>query len=751
MLNRRLWILFFALLLTFAGLAARLAKLQLVDAQASRIEVARFLHPQADIESYRGTILDRNGQILARDVASDELAIDYRALTLDDTWLAKKAAERLRTTGEWGHFDSRTQRNQRIDEEKAQLADMIEEIPRKLASVFAPVDGIAEKAELERIHQRFAEISARIFAIREDIWTRKYKKDMASQAPSSGDPDADMDDKALDERFRLIQLTDEIAAHRLRSDLAPSLALYFKQHQAEFPGLVVRDMAQNNRREYPFGAATAHIVGTIRSVDAATLREHPFRKPNLLADAVAGAGTTGVLDGYLPGDSMGETGIEKLAEPSLHGTRGERLLDLTDRATAAAAGGAAGGATSSLAEETRHIDPIPGKDVRLTIDAALQRDIYDALQDPAKNLLKGQDDKNHFVALVVLSMDGQLVALISYPSYDPNTLDDNRSAWLHDEYRRPLVNRAISATYQPGSTVKPLLAVAALTERVITPTDAITCVGHLYPTRADIFKCDAVHGPMELVDAIAKSCNVYFYTVGGRMGVERLSKWYGNFGFGHDTGMELPEAKGNLPKPDRVDTDTNKADSIFMGIGQGPVDVTPLQMANAYATLLRGGVAIYPRILASTPLQQVQAARFSPQDLATVRKGMEQCTTVGTAKEIFSGSNGLRLRVAGKTGTAEKERLVYDDNGKPVEDPTRPLTQNGVPQFNPDGTPKYRQLVERHDDAWFVGYAPADKPQFVVAAIMEWGGFGGKKAAPMVKEAFIQLERHHYLPLTDVP
>src|SRR3954447_6396298 len=124
MLNRRLWILFFAFLLVFGVLVARLAKLQFGDTAASRMEVARFLHPQADIESYRGAIVDRNGRVLAQDVASDELAIDYRALTLDDTWLAKTAAQRLRQAGELPPAVTRmqrVQRNARIDQEKAKL------------------------------------------------------------------------------------------------------------------------------------------------------------------------------------------------------------------------------------------------------------------------------------------------------------------------------------------------------------------------------------------------------------------------------------------------------------------------------------------------------------------------------------------------------------------------------------------------------------------------------------------------------
>jgi cell division protein FtsI/penicillin-binding protein 2 len=148
-------------------------------------------------------------------------------------------------------------------------------------------------------------------------------------------------------------------------------------------------------------------------------------------------------------------------------------------------------------------------------------------------------------------------------------------------------------------------------------------------------------------------------------------------------------------------------------------------------------------------MEQHQVVRVSPQDLATIRQGMERCATIGTAKSVFAN---FRLRVAGKTGTAEKDRLAFDDAGNPVDDPARPLLNTDKsPRLKPDGAPMFRQLVERHDDAWFVGYAPADKPQFIVAALMEWGGHGGRAAAPMVREAFLQLQAHGYLPRTDVP
>ncbi|HEY4328634.1 MAG TPA: penicillin-binding transpeptidase domain-containing protein [Phycisphaerae bacterium] len=743
MFNRRLLILFVAFFLGFGILVLRLAKLQLVEAQLWRGRVAQFLHPQYSIESYRGMIVDRNGQVLARDVPSDELAIDYRAISFDDDWLTKKAADQLRAQGKWGdYFSSRAQRNLAIEEIKPDLYDKIQAIPHAVAEILSQVDHISVEEELEIVLQRYSEISQKIHAIRQDVWSRKYSRDTAAQAPSSGDRDSEVDDSALDAMFRQIQLKDEVAAHTLRANLPPQVALYFKQHAADFPGLVVRDMSEYNRREYPFGEATAHVVGTLRSIGPDALADHRFREPNLLADNEAGD-----LSGYLPGDKVGETGIERLSEDILHGTRGERLLDLSDQPTQPS--GAAAGAPST---DARRIEPIPGKTVQLTLDAAMQRDIYTSLKDPAKHLLKADPDdpKDHFVAIVVLSMDGQILSLVSYPSYDPNTFDATRAQLMRDNYQRPLVNRATSEIYHPGSTVKPLLSVAALSEHVMTPTETVHCVGHFYPSRSDIFRCEEVHGDVSMVRAIAESCNVYFYTVGERLGVERETQWYSRFGFGADTGMEMGEARGNLPSPSqRIDPDTLKSDALLMGIGQGPIDATPLQMANAYATLLRGGIAVAPRILAATPPRQSRVMQIPAQDLALIRQGMEQCTVEGTGKDIFGK---FHLRVAGKTGTAEMERKVFDDKGNPIDDPLRPLVNpDGSPKLKPDGTPAFRQLMERHSDSWFIGYAPADKPQFIVAAIMEWGGYGGKHAAPLVREAFAQLESHGYLPRTDVP
>lgn len=737
MLNRRLWILFIAFLIGFLALGAQLCRLQISNAELWHDRMQQLIHREDPIESYRGKIVDRHGVEMAVDVPSDELAIDFRAMNLDNNWLDRAAINQMKKNGEWSRFDSRQQRTARKEEVKAEIAEQISGMPARIARALAPFEQTTPELLEAEIIKRRNDINERVAILRQNVFLSQYVRNAARNSgdstSSTGQNSADIDDSNLDTLFRQLKLTDEVASHTLRANLAPAAALYFKQHLAEFPGLVVRDAAEYNRRDYPFGEATAHIIGTLRSVTPETFNANRFKLPDLLSK------TEGNLAGYLPGDRLGATGVEAAAEGLLHGVRGVRMVDLSE--------------ASSQPAETERIEPAPGKSVKLTVDALLQRDIYDALRDPSKShsrqdLLKGTDGKDHPAAMVIMSIDGQVLALISYPSYDPNKIDVLRAALNADVARNPQINRATSGIYPPGSTVKPLLALAALNERIVTVDETIHCAGRLFPNRFDIFKCDGIHSDISLIPAIEKSCDIYFYTVGQRLGINRITQWYGMLGFGRDTGLELPDNAGRLPRISDED-DRNLDDARRLGIGQGPIAVTPLQMANAYATMLRKGVAIPPRILEGSPAPQTQAYPVSDAMLGVARAGMERVVTSGTAREAFSG---FKLRVAGKTGTAEHPGAVFDDQGKPVDDTTRPLLNpDKTPKLKADGTPAYAQLVETNDDAWFVGYAPADNPRFIVAAVMEWGGHGGARAAPMVHEAFVQLQRHNYLPRTDVP
>ena len=328
-----------------------------------------------------------------------------------------------------------------------------------------------------------------------------------------------------------------------------------------------------------------------------------------------------------------------------------------------------------------------------------------------------------------------------------------------DIYRRPLANRALQA-YAPGSTVKPLLASAGLTENVITPQTTVVCNGFLFANRPTMFRCSiyqetngrVTHGPLELEDALALSCNIYFYTLGGKLGIDRLVHWFDAYGLGRDSGFELPESDGVIPRlTENRDASDERTEALQLGIGEGPLTATPLQMANAYATLLRSGLEIAPRILLNAPQVRNQRFQLDPAILATVKSGMRAVITRGTAKEIFTN---FHLPIAGKTGTADTSRPAFDDNGQPVYDANRPLVDSdNKPRVDKDGQAMFARASEKGTDAWFLAYAPASEdvpPKFIVAAVKEFGGYGGKASAPMVKEALMQLERHHYLDAADI-
>lgn len=705
MLNRRLIVLFIFFGLAIIAIGIRLARLQLVEADYWREQMRQFVHRHRLIETYRGSILDRNGKILAQDVACNDLAIDYRAMNLDDRWLTRMAQQRIKAAGE--KFAGRSEYQQRVGEVKEELAARIDAMPAEIARQC--------NISLEDVHQRINDVRSRIQALHQDLWSPKFDKSKP------------MTDEELEADYKGDELREDRIPHTIVPNVSNEVANYFDVHGADFPGLYVQ--RDSTRRFYPYNDVACHVIGTLRSVDDETLkeREQKFEMSNLLAEDDAGN-----LRGYLPADLMGETGVEKLMETKLRGTRGARLVELGQK----------------ISDASKKIDPVPGGDVKLTLDIDLQKELHQAIGDPARGLLKGDDGKSHFVAMVVMSMDGQVLAMVSWPTYDLNTIDSQRVALNNDTFGRPLLNRTLLA-YPPGSTVKPLLATAGLSEGVITREEQIVCRGYLFPNQPGKFHCLEVHGAISVVDAIAQSCNVFFYTVGGRLKIDGEAKWYGSYGLGRDTGFELPESLGSIANPvNYKEQDTAMAESLFEGIGQGKVTATPLQMATAYATMLRGGVYVAPHLLADTNEKQAQGVEITPQTLAIVREGMEKCVSSGTARSVFKG---MRLAVGGKTGTAETPfRPVFDDNGKPVDDPSKPiLNADGTPKIGPDGKPLFKQLVSRGDDAWFIGYAPADQPQFVVAAVMEWGGHGGRAAAPMVREAFLQLEKHHYLPQVD--
>jgi len=445
----------------------------------------------------------------------------------------------------------------------------------------------------------------------------------------------------------------------------------------EFTGLVIQS---TRKRRYPYSAAAPHIIGRLGEV---TTEE--------LAGALNAPYPTGDLRRYWPGDWVGRGGAEGTCEEMLRGTRG--LIRK--------------GIEGNLLED---IPPVPGRDVHLTLDIALQSDVEDILDHPPA----GITTKRGSAAVVLDCRTGEVLVLATAPRYDQRSFQASFGDILKDP-SRPLVNRAVAGLYPLGSVFKAVTTTAALHEGAITPNTVYTCEGVLDPAHPNRFGCDifrshgAVHGPLPLRTAIQKSCNVYFYHVAealsrdasGHMdlksGVARLQAWAARLGLGRPTGIGLGgEPAGNL----------DVGDPRNLAVGQGELLVTPLQVAQLYGLVASDGRMPALRLIRQREPEPRQPLGLNPKFMAVLRDGLTAVVNEqgGTA---YSTACLPDLRYAGKTGTAQSGRA----------DP----------------------------HAWFAGFAPADSPRIAFAVIVEYGGHGGTVAGPIGREIVKACQAHGYL------
>lgn len=444
------------------------------------------------------------------------------------------------------------------------------------------------------------------------------------------------------------------------------------------PGIDLRDKF---RRAYPHGALFAHILGYLGQISEDQLKTWHIR-------------------GYQSGDLVGQSGLEAWAEPYLAGQRGAQLVILTRE----------GQVRTIVAQRPA----VHSRDVIVTLNANLQRAATEALGD-------------RLGAIVALDpRDGAVLALVSYPAFDPNDFAAGVSAsvWsaLIGDARKPLLNRATQAVYPAGSIFKVVTMAAALEGAGFSPGSAFTCTG-AFSAYNRTWKCYGVHGTLDLVRGLTQSCDVVFYTLGKALyeaNPNALSDMARAFGLGAPTGIDLPgEAAGLVPDGAWKQQARGEAwypgDGINLAIGQGDLLVTPLQIAMLYAAIANGGTLYRPHVVAKIPAwtegeqdivvqpEAIGRLPLSAENLAAIRRGLEGVTQppYGTSWRVFQG---MPVAVAGKSGTAEN---IYE-----------------LPH------------------SWWVGYAPADNPEIVVAAVVENVGEGSKFAAPIVRqvlEAWLQM------------
>jgi penicillin-binding protein 2 len=477
----------------------------------------------------------------------------------------------------------------------------------------------------------------------------------------------------------------------------------FAVHRYQFPGV---DLATRQTRHYPFGQLGVHALGYVSAISEQDL-EH--------IDRASYAGTS----------LIGKLGVESAFERELHGKNGFREILVNAQGRSVQRQGA-------YAPELHSLPPIAGEDLVLSLDLQAQQAAEDGLGD-------------HRGAVVSIDPNtGDVLALASKPGFDPASfargLTRVEYAALSDDIDKPLLNRALRGTYPSGSTIKPALALAALTYHLVDPNRQEFCSGvfHL-PGSSLLFREGKTgrHGYLDLQHAIAKSCDVYFFGLAATVGGERIANFLTQFGYGALTGIDISgEKPGLLPSPEwkrqtfkrPADQVWFPGDSVNFGIGQGYLLVTPLQLAHVASVLAMRGKSFRPRLLtgvrdlsgkilpiAPTPNPPVEG--ISDTDWDIVLGGMIGAATYGTAAAI---SKGAAYTIAGKTGTAQVFTVSRSER----------LTE---------------KVAERlKDHSWFIAFAPVEAPRIAVAVLVENGGFGASAAAPIarrVMDAYLMRQK----------
>ena len=677
----------------FLGVFYRFFQLQIVRGDEYRHEQVVSLQREERIPARRGLILDRYGQVLARNVQTHDLVM--RPLRVRHTERLESLLRRLLGLN---------------DEEDAQLRELVAAgvegrdrfdrvvIRSDLVSEFCPFDsGRLEHLEPKQktlwcpqCGENYGEIPTNTKRCPRDHrhrlrWnphhtgaecTRDHSKYVAE--PGTACPN---DGAVLRERSWALRCP--ICSRVFNNEVA-----IVKSHLYELPGIAIETRM---RRDYPQGKLTAHLVGYINKVNARDLERHE-------------------VNGYQASDRIGRAGAERAFEEELRGKWGVRHY-LVDRPQK-------GGPLHKRSDPEQPDVPVAdGQTLRLTIDIELQ-----------KLVKKAMEYRRSGAAVVIHVETGEILALYSKPSFDPNLWAGRLPA---EEYRAtinnpytPMLNKALTA-YAPGSVYKTVSAVGGLHRHEITPAHEEHCHGY-YEYHGRRFRCHnrSGHGSLDLVHAMSRSCDIYFYKLGETLGMDALHEYATRYlGFGVPTGIEIGEANGLVPNKEwhrQTDRAWMPGFTLSTAVGQKDVRATPLQVARSYAAMANKG-----RLPIARLLMQVEDSNGNVLRVTRPKTDVQLPITdehLGVLQEAFwravndehgtaFGARMDGLEVSGKTGTAEAaERKA--------------------------GVSEEIAVWLKDDHAWFAGYAPSRKPEISVAVFLEHGHSGGKEAAPVAMKIF---------------
>jgi penicillin-binding protein 2 len=468
----------------------------------------------------------------------------------------------------------------------------------------------------------------------------------------------------------------------------------FAVHRYQFSGVDIRSRLA---RHYPLKEVAVHAIGYVSAINEQDLKQ---------IDTAEYAGTS----------LIGKLGVEAAYEAQLHGKPGFREILVN-------AAGRPVDRQGEYAPQLNTRPPVAGDDLILGLDARVQQ-VAEAALAGKRGSVVALDPKT-----------GDVIALASTPGFDPNDfvrgLSVAQYGALANNIDVPLLNRALRGAYPPGSTVKPLYALAVQKYKILTPLQTEFCPGFFtLPGSSNKYRDDEKHGFVDMRAAISRSCDVYFYRMAERMGIDRMHAFMSAFGYGELTGIDIPGEKAGLyASPEwkrrvfkrKADQVWFPGETVSMGIGQGPITVTPLQQAHFAAEIAeRGQIIATPRLVAairpagSDLIKPRNPVLMKPVDIATdeqwnvIFDGMESAVTTGTAHVAGAGA---KYKFAGKTGTAQVVTVKQTESTKHVD-----------------------ADVRKREHAWFIAFAPAEDPKIAISVLVENGGFGASAAAPIARK-----------------
>lgn len=782
MFHRRLALMAVLLVVPFALLSGRLGWVTLVKGAEARSQAEQRLVRQTWLPTVRGRVLDRKGRVLAQDRPSYDIMVSYEVISGDwavrsaerfarrahrDVWATLDAEARAALVAEYRPaYERRVEQmwglvsqgagvtREQIEAARLATIDRVERVQASVTRRRAETEraklveagiavGPAEEARIERI-------AAAPIAEREQAHpiVRGVTDEIGFRFMRLGERDAPMfsvglvGEAALTERPPMLPgLSVEDATTRVY----PFDIMRVEIDRATLPKPIRADGAQQVEVEGVAGLVLGSVRRGVFGEDVERRRQRIEADESLRARAVTAGGVD--TGRYFPTDRVGHTGIEASMEDRLRGLRGVRTENLQTRAV----------------EERA---PIPGEDVRLTLDIQLQARVR-AILDPRVGLTRVQAwHQNEYMpagteldagAVVLDIATGEILAMVSMPE-PPRDGDwsalglEGETLRRYLEERSPYVNRAIGKPYQPGSIVKALILAGAVKAGEYVPGERIKATGHYFPNQPNAFRswfykqygmthADQLGHDPDAVDALMVSSNVFFFTLADRLGPAGVAGVYREFGIGEgfDLGLggEWPGSIGGLSNRVNDGSDLSRQDAIFLGIGQGPITWTPLHAADSYATIARGGYRIVPRLVSEEGgAPRVEDLKIPARAVRDTLEGLRKSITdprfgtgydfavEGGRDKVF---NAPGVALWGKTGTADASPVMWDADG-------------------PEG-PQPAVVVRTGDHSWYVTLVgdAGGAPRYAIAVVVDFGGSGGRVSGPIANQIVHALIQEGYL------